>query len=99
LCYPEGVLEDAIIQVGQSCVLVNFVVIETRGDESANHIGPTILMNHEGHHLCKARQDCFHHQGQKREVLIQEPHVALSCTTLGTIQTERVSVHQEEEEQ
>jgi hypothetical protein len=55
-------------------------------------------MHHEGHHLCKAHQDCFHHQGQEREVLVQEPHVALSCTTSGTIQIGRVSVDQEEEE-
>jgi hypothetical protein len=35
LCYPEGVLEDDIIQVGQSYVLVDFVVIEIGGDERA----------------------------------------------------------------
>ena len=33
LCYPKGVLEDAIIQVGQSYVPVDFVVLETGGDE------------------------------------------------------------------
>jgi hypothetical protein len=32
---PEGVLEDAIIRVGQSYVLVDFVVIEIGGDERA----------------------------------------------------------------
>jgi hypothetical protein len=56
-------------------------------------------MHHEGHHLCRACLDCFHHQEQEREVLVQKPHVALSCTTLGTIQTGRVSVDQEEEEE
>jgi ABC-type hemin transport system ATPase subunit len=56
-------------------------------------------MHHEGQHLCKARQDCFHHQRQEREILGQEPHVALSYTTSGTIQIGRVSVDQEEEEQ
>jgi hypothetical protein len=35
LCDPEGVLEDAIIRVGQSYVPVDFVVIETGGDERA----------------------------------------------------------------
>jgi hypothetical protein len=35
LCYPEGVLEDAIIRVGQSYVLVDFVVIEIGEDERA----------------------------------------------------------------
>jgi hypothetical protein len=28
LCYPEGVLEDAIIRVGQSYVPVDFVVVD-----------------------------------------------------------------------
>ena len=35
LCYPKGVLEDAIIQVGQSYIPVDFVVLETGGDERA----------------------------------------------------------------
>jgi hypothetical protein len=35
LCYPKGVLEDAIIRVGQSYVPVDFVVLETGGDEMA----------------------------------------------------------------
>jgi hypothetical protein len=35
LCYPEGVLEDAIIRVRQSYVLVDFVVIEIGEDERA----------------------------------------------------------------
>jgi hypothetical protein len=33
LCYPKGVLEDAIIRVGQSYVPVDFVVLEIGGDE------------------------------------------------------------------
>jgi hypothetical protein len=35
LCYPKGILEDAIIRVGQSYVPVDFVVLETGGDERA----------------------------------------------------------------
>jgi hypothetical protein len=35
LCYPEGVLEDAIIRVGQSYVPVDFVVVDTGKDEKA----------------------------------------------------------------
>ena len=35
LCYPKGVLEDAIIRVGESYVLVDFVVLETGGDVRA----------------------------------------------------------------
>ena len=42
LCYPKGVLEDAIVRVGQSYVTVDFVVLETGGDERA----PIILGRH-----------------------------------------------------
>jgi hypothetical protein len=42
LYYPKGVLEDAIIRVRQSYVLVDFVVIEIGGDERA----PIILVDH-----------------------------------------------------
>jgi hypothetical protein len=35
ICYPEGVLEQAIVHVGQSYVPVDFVVVETGGDERA----------------------------------------------------------------
>lgn len=31
LCYPKGVLEDAIVWVGQSYVPIDFVVLETGG--------------------------------------------------------------------
>jgi hypothetical protein len=33
--YPEGVLEEVIVHMGQSYVLVDFVVLETGGDERA----------------------------------------------------------------
>ena len=39
LCYLKGVLEDAIIRVGQSYVPVDFVVLEIGGDVRA----PVIL--------------------------------------------------------
>jgi hypothetical protein len=35
LCYPKGILEDAIIRVGSSYVPVDFVVLETGGDARA----------------------------------------------------------------
>jgi hypothetical protein len=35
LCYPEGVLEDAIIRVGHSYVPVDFVVVDIGGDEKS----------------------------------------------------------------
>jgi len=48
LCYPKGILEDALIRVGQSYVPVDFVVLETGGDLRA----PIIL----GHpFLCTAK--------------------------------------------
>jgi hypothetical protein len=33
LCCPEGILEDVYVRVGNSYVLVDFVVVETGGDE------------------------------------------------------------------
>jgi hypothetical protein len=33
LCYLKGVLEDAIVRVGQSYMPVDFVVLEIGGDE------------------------------------------------------------------
>ena len=38
LCYPKGVLEDAIVRVGQSYVPVDFVVLEIGGDVRAHII-------------------------------------------------------------
>ena len=35
LCYPKGVLEDAIIRVAHSYVLVDFMVLEIGGDVRA----------------------------------------------------------------
>ena len=35
LYYPKGVLEDAIVRVGQSYVSVDFVILETGGDVRA----------------------------------------------------------------
>jgi hypothetical protein len=35
LCYPKGILEDVCVRVGYSYVHVDFVVVETGGDENA----------------------------------------------------------------
>ena len=35
LYYPKGVLKDAIVQVGQSYVPIDFMVLETCGDVGA----------------------------------------------------------------
>jgi hypothetical protein len=52
LYYPKGVLEDAIVRVRQSYVPVDFVVLETGGDEKGtHHLGPTFPEHHKSHHL------------------------------------------------
>jgi hypothetical protein len=35
LYYPKGIIEDVIIRVGQSYIPIDFVVLETGGDERA----------------------------------------------------------------
>jgi hypothetical protein len=35
LCYPKGILKDVYIRVGHSDVPVDFVIVETGGDERA----------------------------------------------------------------
>jgi hypothetical protein len=35
ICYPEGVLEEAVIRVGQSYVLVDFIVVDIGGHQRA----------------------------------------------------------------
>jgi hypothetical protein len=35
LCYPKGILEDVYVRVGHSGVSVDFMVVETGGDERA----------------------------------------------------------------
>jgi hypothetical protein len=75
------------------------VVVETGGDERVPIIlGRPFLCTTKAIIYAEHTKIFFHHQGQEREVLVQEPHVALSCTTSGTIQIGRVSVKQQEEE-
>jgi hypothetical protein len=38
ICYPKGVLKELVIWVGQSYVPVDFVVVDTWGDEGAQII-------------------------------------------------------------
>ena len=52
LCYPKGILEDAIIRVGQSYVPIDFVVLEIGGDARAPIIlGKSFLSTVKSHHL------------------------------------------------
>jgi len=50
LCYPKRVLKDATIRVGQSYVVVDFVVLETDGDVRA-YFGLTIPKHRKSHYL------------------------------------------------
>ena len=66
ICYPEGVLEEVVIRVGQSYVLVYFVVMETGVDEKAPIILGRLFLctvHNNSHHLCGVRQDRPIHQG------------------------------------
>jgi hypothetical protein len=50
LYYPKEILEDVIVRVGQSYVPIDFVILETCGEERA----PIILgrpFNRKSHHL------------------------------------------------
>jgi hypothetical protein len=81
LCYPKGILEDAIIRVGQSYVPIGFVVLEI-GDERA-----PIILGRPFRSTTKAiiyvdTANLFHHQGQEGEVLIQRLHTIFSCSSL-----------------
>jgi hypothetical protein len=38
LCYPEGVLKDVIIRVGQSYIPVDFMVVDIGGDKKSSII-------------------------------------------------------------
>jgi hypothetical protein len=83
--YPEGVLEEAFIQVGQSYVLVDFIVVDTGGDERA----PIILGRP---FLCTAKAIIYAEHAKiifsikdKKEVFIQRTHLVLSCSTTKSI--------------
>jgi hypothetical protein len=65
LCYPKGILEDAIIRVGQSYVPVDVVVLETGGDERALVIlGRPFSSTVKAIIYADTTKIC-HHQGQK----------------------------------
>jgi hypothetical protein len=70
ICYPEGVLEEAIVRVRQSYVPVDFVVVETGGDERAHHFGTTVPMYNQSYHLCRACQNYLFYKRQEKEILI-----------------------------
>ena len=55
LCYPKGILEDAIVRVGQSYIPVDFVVLETGGDVRAS-----IIL---GRPFLSTAKDLFYNQG------------------------------------
>jgi hypothetical protein len=100
LCYPEGVLEDAIIRVGQSYNSIDFVVVETGGDERA-----PIILGRPFPCITKAiiyaehAKIVFTIKNKKEKFSFKNRMLHSPAQTLGTIQTGRVSVDQEEEEE
>ena len=101
ICYPEGVLEEVVIRVGQSYVSVDFVVMETGVDEKA----PIILGRP---FLCTTKAIIYPeytkiliHQGQEGEIHIQEPCHESSCRPEAILPTRkaRTEISAEEEEQ
>jgi len=101
--YPEGVLEEVVIRVGQSYVPVDFVVMETRLDEKAPIIlgRPFLYTTKAIHHICGVHQDYPMHQGQEREIHIQEPRPKNSCSpkAIPSTRRARTTINAEEEEQ
>ena len=82
LCYPKRVLEDTIIRLEQSYVLVDFVVLETGGDERAPIILGQPFRSTAKAIICK---DLLHNQGQEREVFFQELYPAISWTSVDAV--------------
>jgi hypothetical protein len=67
LYYPKGILEDAIIRVGQSCVPIDFVVLETGGDVRAPIIlGRPFLSTAKAIIYADTAKICFTIKGKKK---------------------------------
>ena len=79
LCYPKGVLEDAIVRVGQSYVPVDFVVLETGGDVRAPIIlGQPFLSTTKAIIYADRAKICFTIKDRKEKVYFQELYTPLS---------------------
>ena len=79
LYYPKGVLEDAIVQVGQLYVPIDFVVLEIGGDVRAPIIlGRPFLSTTKAIIYADSAKICFTIKDRKGEVFFQEPHLVIS---------------------
>jgi hypothetical protein len=68
LCYPKGIVEDICIQVGNSYVPVDFVVIEIGGDEKAPIIlGRPFLSTAKAIIYANNANICFNIKGRKEK--------------------------------
>jgi len=58
-------------------------------------------VHNKGHHLCKVRQDCPIHEGQEREIHIQEPRRESSCSpeAIPLTRRARIATNAKKEEQ
>ena len=79
LCYPKGVLEDAIVREEQSYVPIDFVVLEIGEDVRA-----PIILGRPFRSIAKAiiyvesSKICFTIKDKKGEVFCQESYPAIS---------------------
>jgi len=101
--YPEGVLEEVVIRVGQSYVPVDFMVMETEVDEKAPIIlgRPFLCTTQAIIYAEYACQDCPIHKGQEREIHIQEPHPERTCSpeAIPSTRRARTATNAKEKEQ
>jgi hypothetical protein len=65
LCYTKGILEDICVRVGNSYVLVDFIVIETGGDEKSPIILGRPFLNTTGAIMyANTAKICFNIKGK-----------------------------------
>jgi hypothetical protein len=78
LCYPKGILEDAIIRVGQSYVPIDFMVQQTGGDERAPIIlGQPFLSTMKAIIYVDTIKICFTVKDRKEKFLFKD-HILYS---------------------
>jgi hypothetical protein len=81
LCYTKGILEDICVRVGSSYVPIDFVVIETGGDEKSPIILERPFLNTAGAIMyANTAKICFNTKGKKRDLLFQGQSVVVPCT-------------------
>ena len=106
LCYPKGVLEDAIVRVGQSYVPVDFVVLKTGGHVRAPFIlGRPFLSTAKAIIYADSAKICFTIKDKKEKFsfknrILQSPsHPQKAYLLEETIVTKKEEQPKKEEEQ